>query len=366
MLNSRLADVAGRCRSALRQPATDAGLLTGHAGLVLFLLYYARRTGAESDRHAADAAIGELFDTLPADAPFTFCSGMAGIAWLLRHAVAEGLLEADADEALADVDAQLRDYMVAEMEAGRFDYLHGSLGVALYLLEAGHAPDNHRALSATLDALERHAHDGDEQSWWINPFNVEHDGVGAISLGLSHGIPSIAVVMQRFVEEGVERERASRLRDRASQYLLAQRLDPDAASRFPAFAGEGPSRLAWCYGDPGVGMALARAGAGADAIDALTHAAMRGTAGQDGPTDLSLCHGSAGLALIFNHARRLTSDAVFASASRQWLNDTLERLDSTEDVSMLTGVAGAGLAMIALANPDDSRASAWDRALLLR
>jgi lantibiotic modifying enzyme len=365
-MQERLAEVASRVRSALSQPSVEAGLMTGRAGLLLFLLYYARWSGSPIDRRVADEAFSDLFATLPEDLPPTFCSGTAGIAWLLRHAVAEQLIDADADEPLADVDALLRQRMVEEMSAGRFDYLHGALGMALYFLEAHDRAENKRALTETIHQLERHARSDGAQAHWLNPLTDEDPPTrGLVSLGLSHGVPGIVCVLQRYIDAGIEPGLAERLRDRALAYIRSQELDQTAPSRFPAFAGEGTSRLAWCYGDPGVAMALWQAGQQHSAIATLRHAAARQPGSPGLPDDLSICHGSSGLAVIFDRAHRITGDRVFSDASRRWQDDMQSRLQDTADLSMLTGVAGAGLAMLTLAD-DADRLSAWDRALLLR
>jgi hypothetical protein len=75
-----------------------------------------------------------------------------------------------------------------------------------------------------------------------------------------------------------------------------------------------------------------------------------------------LCHGSAGLALIFARGAALTGDSSLADAARFWVDDTLQRVAGCDDSSLLNGLAGAGLALLALSGDHEP---AWDRALLL-
>jgi lantibiotic modifying enzyme len=341
-------------------------LLTGEAGRVLFFLYFARYTGRRADQAEAEARLGRLFDALPGTLPFTFCSGMAGIAWLLRHAGGTGLVDIDPDEPLRDIDAQLRERMIEEMRAGRFDYLHGALGVALYLLEASGDPANRDALAATLLALEQHAITDGAGLCWRNPLLDEFaETRGGISLGLAHGMPGIISLLQRFVEAGVDAGRARRLRDGALAYLQAQANGPGAPSCFPTVVlsdDDRHSRVAWCYGDPGVALALWQAGLHAAARAVLEHAAGRRAPEHTGVTDLSLCHGSAGLAQIFRRAAQWTGSLVLDEVGRYWVDDTRARVAACEDRSLLTGLPGAGLALMAATG---RASSAWDRALLL-
>jgi lantibiotic modifying enzyme len=356
--------IAGRLRAA--PPAEDHGLLTGEAGRVLFFLYFARYTGEPADRTDAESRLGRLFDTLPDTLTFTFCSGMAGIAWLLRHAGGSGLVAIEPEEPLRDIDAQLRQRMVEEMRAGRFDYLHGAFGIALYLLEAAGDPANRDALAAALLALDQHAMADGDRLHWRNPLLDEFaETRGGISLGLAHGMPGIISLLQRFVEAGVDAGRATRLRDGALAYVQAQANGPEAPSCFPTVVlsnNDRYSRVAWCYGDPGVAVALWHAGRHAAARAVLDHAASRRAPEHSGVTDLSLCHGSAGLALTFQRAAQWTGSPVLHDAARYWLDDTLARVAACEDTSLLTGLPGAGLALMAASG---RASSAWDRALLL-
>jgi hypothetical protein len=92
----------------------------------------------------------------------------------------------------------------------------------------------------------------------------------------------------------------------------------------------GPARSAWCYGDPGVAMALLLAArdvgdlAWATAATGLALRAAARPAGQAGVTDAGLCHGSAGLAHLFNRLYQLTAEQALADAARLWVERTLE------------------------------------------
>jgi hypothetical protein len=297
---------------------------------------------------------------------------MAGVAWLLRHAAAHGFVEVEPDEPLADIDATLRERMVSEMRAGRFDFLHGALGCASYLLAAG-GDGSSRALIAALDALETHAVVDEGRVWWRNPAVDDYEETrGGISLGLSHGVPSVIAVLAQYLARGVGGERAGRLLDGGVRYVLSQER-ATGTDCFPAFIGAGltdmPSRLAWCYGDPGIAAALWHAGrarARADWRDKALAVFARGAARRDADdtrvTDVSLCHGAAGLALIFARMHHETGRPDFADAARHWLSATLAFVPHTTDTTLLTGLAGAGLTLMALAG---DHAPAWDRALLL-
>ncbi len=150
-----------------------------------------------------------------------------------------------------------------------------------------------------------------------------------------------------------------------------------------------PSRLAWCYGDPGIAatlLATARAVGEPDwekeAIAIGLHSAARPEATAL-IRDAGLCHGSAGLGHLFNRLYQATGEERFAEAARHWLlhvmsfqvrgegvagyrawevNPETKEPGWRPDAGFLEGATGIGLALLgAVSNVDP----AWDRVLLL-
>lgn len=81
-----------------------------------------------------------------------------------------------------------------------------------------------------------------------------------------------------------------------------------------------------------------------------------------GAVDAGLCHGSAGLAHIFNRHWQATGERVFADAARRWFGRTLARIDHVSGGGFLSGRAGVALALLHAAS---AREPTWDRVLLL-
>jgi hypothetical protein len=91
-----------------------------------------------------------------------------------------------------------------------------------------------------------------------------------------------------------------------------------------------PSRLAWCYGDPGVAAALLVAAQAVgeksrerQALEIALHAAARPPE-QARVVDAGLCHGAAGLGHLFNRMFQATGEKRLAEAARFWFQRTLE------------------------------------------
>jgi hypothetical protein len=176
------------------------------------------------------------------------------------------------------------------------------------------------------------------------------------------------------------------------EWLLAQQLAPDLPACFPsAIAPElqaGPSRTAWCYGDPGIARALHLAAVGAnrpawrEEALAIMRKAARRPPEDSGVVDAGLCHGSAGLVVLFHRMYQATGADEMAEAGRYWVRRTLKfrrpggvagyfsRTGTTEsgeeqligEHGLVTGAAGIALALLSAAAPVEP---AWDRALLV-
>jgi rhamnogalacturonyl hydrolase YesR len=171
---------------------------------------------------------------------------------------------------------------------------------------------------------------------------------------------------------------------------LLEAAPPRTPARFPAWQARGisetPARLAWCYGDAGVAIALLAAAratrnaaweAEARAMgQAMATRALDGS----GVRDMGICHGAAGVAHIFNRMYQATGDEVLGAAARRWFEQLLAMRRAGEGVAgfpamnhvdgadvwvadggVLMGAAGVGLVLLAAVTDVEP---AWDRVLL--
>jgi lantibiotic modifying enzyme len=218
------------------------------------------------------------------------------------------------------------------------------------------------------------------------------DPEGLYDLGLAHGNAGILALLGQACARGVAAAEARALLAGAVPWLLAHQNPSGSPSRFPTriVPGQenGSSRVAWCYGDLGIAVALLVAARGAREPDwertalGLARGAAARSLEDSGVADAGLCHGAGGNAHLFNRLFQATGDPVLGQAARTWAGRALEmrrpgegiggyltlvpnqRLEKewAEDPGFLTGAAGIGLALLALATPIEP---SWDRALLV-
>jgi hypothetical protein len=324
----------------------------------------------------------------------TFSSGLAGLGWGITHLVRQGFLEADLGDILEDLTDPLQHAMMNHMDRGDYDYLHGALGIALYFLEREDLPQRSEILTPLVDLLlDRAEQDGDCGLKWLSLLNKE-TGLKGYNLSLSHGQASIIDILSRMVAQDCGGKSAPMVLNGAMAYLLkheipvADRLD----SFFPSWVVNDPGsqkggRLAWCYGDLGVGQVLYHTGQRQGRKDweekglaMLVHTRLRTDQKEAGIIDVGLCHGAAGVAHIYNRLWQETQDESYAQVARHWFDLILNMAHFTDgpagymayrtpenggwaaEYGFLEGVAGVGLALLSALYP---LSSDWDRALLL-
>lgn len=340
----------------------------------------------------------EAFRTMPGLGIGLF-SGTAGLAFTLRALDRGG---SRYRQAVHDVDAALHarlEVHLAELDPALgtatrdYDVVSGMAGAVCYVLAtaARHGP----LASVAVRVLERLCDlvlTPPPGGLWTPPSKItdverEHHAHllgGYLDLGYAHGAAGVLAVLGRARERGVGPARL----DEAITTLAAElvgdlqpteygrdlpyhRIRPDR----PATQGV-LSRAAWCYGNPGLALALTRvgaivpqAGAVADELLASVHRRPASLLFVDNP---SLCHGLAGLlavARLVDGASSQVDDLVEQlldhrdPAARFGFRNVQRDPISIDSPGFLEGSAGAAVALVSFA-ADPTRFCAAEDMLL--
>ncbi|HJR46022.1 MAG TPA: lanthionine synthetase C family protein [Actinomycetota bacterium] len=373
----------------------DPSLSRGLAGAALALRYLAVGLDEPSFLAAAGSAFDRAADALTSQRlGVGVMQGFTGVGWTAEHLHTGG---PDEDPCEAIDEAVL---LVLRRSAwpGDYDLVSGLVGVGIYALERiarPHGPEMLERVVAHLAARARPSRDG--LAWFTEPAfmppeALEHLPDGYFNVGVAHGVPGVIALLASALQSGVAGATARRLLEGAVDWTLAQRLPAVSRSIWPYHVGPGvepgPARVAWCYGDPGIAIALLRAGLAAgrdDWVEVALEAALRMLERDpaEGRVDsASLCHGSAGVAQICLRLNHLIPDARFVEGARRYLRRALEvrvpelpmagytvwdpesrsHAGDVQGPGFLAGVAGIALALLSAAT---ETAPDWDRALLL-
>jgi len=227
---------------------------------------------------------------------------------------------------------------------------------------------------------------------WLSILDAEKK-IQGYNLSLSHGLSSVILILSLLHEAKISRRISGNLLNGSLKYLDKQKLPPDEyLSMFPSWAIESSedtrnSRLGWCYGDLGIGIACMEAGAflpgtkyKLDGLNILFNAANRKDPMENSVFDAGICHGASGVALIYNILYQKTELETFKEAAIYWLDICLNMAFHKDGIAgyktwfapeyggwkntpgLLEGCCGIGLVMLSFIS---EREPLWTRSLLL-
>ncbi|MHB8690425.1 MAG: lanthionine synthetase LanC family protein [Solirubrobacteraceae bacterium] len=384
----RVRDLAGRdghaAALALLEGDGGFGLAAGAAGAALLIAELGRAglgselpTSEQAAERAASIASIAVAGAARGEAPHVLpglWSGIAGLRWLL--------LRLGVGEREADYDGELLSW-VSGRRRREWDLIGGVTGVGVTGLELAARGRGFALLDAVIERLATLAtEDADGVSWppadrtqprAVRDLGVAHGQLGAIGL----------------LAEATDRPGGRQLLQEAVRWLMQRIQPPPAVAAVSYFAGvppggAPPTRLAWCYGDAGAAVVLARAGAALEEPEVTATATAIALRAADrapetaGVVDAGLCHGASGLGHLFGRLWQTTGEERCHAAAVRWLRrvpalrerpgvDGLypewepQRSSFRATPGVLTGSAGVCLALLAAASDAEPT---WDRLML--
>ncbi|MFB9079123.1 lanthionine synthetase C family protein [Flavobacterium procerum] len=396
-LNSKLLEINETLKK--QYESEDLGVLTGLTGHALFHFYYSRFSNTEEPSEIGVKIIAECFEKINQNYEIsTYCSGIASFGWVLEHLYLENFIDFDNDKILSDLDHYLFERQSLDSSIGLFDFLHGSIGYGYYFLARYKNTASQELkkrykiyLLKLISSLEEFAIESENKIKWESILSMETQKRG-YNFSLSHGIPSIINFLCRLHSFSDFKSSVDPLIKKSISYILDHKnTEPNHYSIFPNFECESTnknrhSRLAWCYGDLGVGITLLQAAKTLQdknlnkiAIDILKHSAQRVQQHDTMIKDAGICHGAFGVAKVFNRVYKETHEPIFKAATEHWLNEGLEMCSHQDgfagykkwvggqeiwenELSLLEGISGIGLVIIDYLTDNEFN---WDECLMI-
>lgn len=371
----------------------NGNLFTGKAGVALFLYYYNREFKCERALIKAHELLTEAVDDINSvqDAKFdpTFCQGISGILWTIDHLISQGFIDAGNGEILDYFDAYLSNAMNLMIEVNNLDFLHGSIGTGIYLLNRTHKEGVISGLSRAIEQLNNKKLHHSTGFYWKHKIGNFQDHE-ACNLSLSHGMAGLLIFLNKASKKDINKNLSYKLLQEGIDFILNQELkDAHRLSVFPSYAlasdknmlAATASRLGWCYGDLGVGFLLNQTGEITSndilkdkATSLFEFNSQRRDVKSNFIIDSGICHGSAGIALIFRRLYLESGNSLYKETSEYWLSKTLAMAKHKDGYcgyiadehhpapGLLEGVAGIGLALLSFLTDEKPH---WDELLLL-
>ena len=371
-----------------------SGIIDGKSGISEFYYYLSKHFNNDKFATKGFSIITDIVNDINKGyANPSFCSGLAGFGWYLETLVDERILKRKDIELLNALDNYIYRSMYKYICDGNFDYLHGGIGTALYFIKRLHKNSSKKNLEEFIAILEdKGTRFKDGSMAWQSQLSL-NDNLKGFNFGMSHGQASIISFLQQCYIKGICKIKVRDMLFRSIQYLISNTTnDKNAVNYFPDWIHPDNtknfnSRLAWCYGDLGIAMALYNAAGITNdgtlkkfSLEILQHSTGRRNLQKEGVIDAGICHGAFGIAHIFNRCFINTENEIFKITSDYWFNEGLKMSTFPDgyagyktwytpayggwqpNASLIEGITGIGLSIlsrISFTKPD------WDKCLLL-
>ncbi len=327
--------------------------------------------------------------------------GISGIGWLIQHFYELRIIEKK-EIALLD---ELDDYLFETLhndDPNFYDLLNGYLGKGMYFLKRYPHNKNRKALDRIFQFIQESVVVNEVGISWR--YGRTERSTYQYSLGLCHGVPSILSFLCKLSVVNIEKEKGHHLIRQGVHWLLSKKnTSKENISAFPdllPFIDEPNSRLAWCYGDLGIAVALFRIGQVledkeiyAEAMQIAIRTASRKLVHSevyqdDLNVDLGFCHGLSGIVHLYHRMYQVSGNTLFDQCKNYWLKlllhsqkqnpqlpnvrgFTFRTVDEVisdrakpnwkESYNILEGSAGMTLVLLSLI---DNKTNYWDEFLL--
>lgn len=317
-----------------------AGLLSGKAGVTLMYAYLSKVFPAAYLEITMDY-LDELADCLANDKlQYSMSYGVAGIAFVFQHLRNIGLLNADDDLNLSELDAFIDHGLDHDFNSGNWDPLHGITGLGIYFLERNKETGEKKYLEKVIDLLADMSTPVGEHRVWMTPAYKSYHNDN-FNFGMAHGMPGVISFLAQVYERGIRQTKIEKMIASCIPFLLQYEYSDNPVYCFPTSIDVNQkndtateSRLAWCYGDLGMAIALIHCGKalqndnwkskGIEIAQKTTRRTFENSLCADAP----FCHGSSGLVHQYHRLYQLTRQKVFKDASEKWLDITMQHFYS--------------------------------------
>jgi lantibiotic biosynthesis protein len=383
----------------LLDPATHMSLSNGLPGILLFYGYTrAYRKELNNDDTIEELLCACLDRYARVDMPPALYEGVFALPYVLS--VLGKIIPMRCDEkGIGRLENAIFSYLNSNGRRLLPEFVNGLSGLGLYFMRASGGPLARDGAKLCISLIAEKAEIKENHgniTWFTKPEGVpllaqELYPDGYYDIGLAHGVSGILAFLAESLLFSADQQIVREILPKAVDWLLSTEQNDDPAYRFPSRlvpgASASASKLAWCYGDLSVAIALLWCGRAMCRPDWTQSGLRLATEAAEHSLnkrweDICLCHGSAGVGHIFNRLYQAYDLAIFAEASMCCLIGTLRarkkkggiagfraRLwDSAgkpiwdDNPGLLNGAAGVGLALLAALSDQEPM---WDSCMLL-
>lgn len=352
--------VSIQAEKKIKYSTNENGLLSGVMGDLVFLGQYLNIYMAPDIYRTFEYLIGKYCSIITTCAiPLNYCDGIAGIIKGFEILNKLNIASVDTNSLIDLSKIYARNYLCNNIKRNNIDFLYGSIGIAYGFWHDDEIPQ------LTISQIEKN----------LNLSCVfERNYKFGCPYGSAHGVASVLSLLLNALHYFDNKEVVIQLLKEIAYETIEHVIDVDIYNSYFPITIEGfksKSDLGWCKGDLSLSIALLRTSLILNLYDIkklskdiLIHCAERVLNNNEGLDNLSLCHGAAGIGLLFNRAFELTGNELFRCAENKCLNKCLDSLNASlpQDLlngssiiklDLLEGLSGIGLYLLHQLNKND-------------
>ena len=370
----------------------NVSLYTGLSGITLFYAYLYLNTKSDKYYNIVGENLEKIIEAL--DYGYlepSFSNGISGIFWLFNHLNKLQLLDQEDISFIDSYDAILLKEGKKKVDENCLELLSGATGIGLHFINNPTKKESIEFFNYYVNGLKRYSIVEEERIYWIDVY-FNKDLKESTNIGLAHGMGSTLTFLAKLFALGILKKDCKKLIDGMINYYryidskgtLSRSTFPYRVSEFETPIN---SRLAWCYGDLGIGYSIFLVGSMIGntsykdyGIQILINTTKNLDPTENSIIDSDFCHGSMGAAYIYKKMYDYTNKNVFMETSNYWYNHTLNIRSYPEGIAgfkhftgeegdgyvavpgLLEGASGIGLLYLTMLNTE---LTSWDECLLL-
>lgn len=354
------------------------GLLTGLSGMALFYSKMYSVYKLDDYLIKLTAIVEKVNDILENEPTIsTLCSGLAGFGLVLLN-LEDNLIDID-NEYFEAIDAILEEDFKSNNESDHYDFLHGSMGIALYFIERCKTDKNPKNI-ADLNTFSSDLIDkinNNLKEVLISETALESDDKFCVYFGLAHGVAgylNFLIYLQKNFKE-LKAEIGPALKICISFLESYKNFDENSKQFYPNLLLLKSntiinSRFSWCQGDFGISNSLYNCGVylNEDSLIKQAKELLESTRTisleESFVKDFGLCHGSSGIALQYYLASK-KYEINFSKEIEIWMDIARIQTHNYENFlayekgqyqsenNLLEGSVGLGLTLLTLEDKID-------------
>jgi len=384
---------------------SDYSLFTGYSGLSLFYSQMYRYTNEIKYLEHAEGFIERAIDIANTDeeSGLTFAYGITGLAWLLCYYSENKIFDIGNATYFDELDDVLLSKSLYTPDRP-YDPMNGVLGYTNYMFLRNNAKAR-QSLSYIINFIDLTKEKSSFGITWKSiDFNSYNTGVAnnnqdevLYNIGLAHGVPSIVFFLSKCIKYRICEKKSKELLNYGINWMINVRdnfSDESLICSFPSCVRKNGKLEScvpkWCYSDLSIAILLANV---AKLIDdkrlfeftekLAIRLAEKVLLNNYHTEDACFCHGASGNAYMFQVLEKYfkdpkitrtkelfktqipklkTTHSILGFSSIQYDHILQKPYMKNDDISLITGSSGIGLALISLL---EKKRGKWDSLFLL-